>query len=90
MFHIHSGSLRMVDEVVSVPGLTALEVAIDEPPFAPPITEQISFLRRAQERLPLFVEGQMSRVELDLLVRELCPEGLALRCGSWVRKEEAV
>jgi hypothetical protein len=89
MFHIHSGSLRMVDEVVSVPGLTALEVAIDEPPFAPPITEQINYLRRAQERLPLFVEGQMSRAELDLLTRELRPEGLALRCGSWVQERES-
>ena len=79
----------MVDEVVSVPGLTALEVAIDEPPFAPSITEQINYLRRAQERLPLFVEGQMSRAELDLLTRELRPEGLALRCGSWVQERES-
>jgi len=26
MFHIHSGSLKMVDEVITVLGLTALEV----------------------------------------------------------------
>ncbi len=80
----------MADEVIGVPGLTALEVAIDEPPFAPPITEQIPILQRIQDRLPLFVEGQMSPAELDLLARELRPEGLALRCGSWVRAREAV
>lgn len=86
MFHLHSGSLKMVDEVITVPGLNALEVAIDEPPYAPPITEQIPILRRVQERLPLFIEGQMSPEELDLLTRGLRPEGLALRSASWVRE----
>lgn len=85
MFHIHSGSLKMVDEVISVPGLTALEVAIDEPPYAPPITEQIPILQQIQERIPLFIEGEMSPEDIDILTGELKPEGLALRSASWVR-----
>ena len=89
MFHIHSGSLKMVDEVITVPGLTALEVAVDEPPYAPPITEQIPILRRIQEGLPLFIEGEMSPEEIEVLIRELRPEGLALRSASWVRDRKA-
>ncbi len=85
MFHIHSGSLRMVDEVISVPGLSGLEVAVDEPPYAPAVTEQVGIFRRIQDRLPLFIEGRMSPEELDVLTGELKPEGLALRSASWVR-----
>jgi len=85
MFHIHSGSLKMAEEVITVPGLMGLEVAVDEPPYAPPITEQIPILQRIQERLPLFIEGEMSPEELEVLIRGLRPEGLALRSASWVR-----
>ncbi|MFH1006569.1 MAG: hypothetical protein V1800_03590 [Candidatus Latescibacterota bacterium] len=85
MFHIHSGSLKMVEEVISVPGLTGLEVAIDEPPYAPPICEQIPILRRIQEEKPLFIEGQMSPEEIAFLTRKLKPEGLAIRSACWVR-----
>lgn len=86
MFHIHSGSLRLVEEVITVPGLKGLEVAIDEPPYAVPITEQIPILRRVQERVPLFVEGRMSATTLARLGDSLRPEGLALRSGAWVRE----
>ena len=68
----------------------ALEVAIDEPPYAPPITEQIPVLRRIQDHVPLFVEGHMAPEEMDLLTRALRPEGLALRSASWVREREEV
>ena len=88
MFHIHSGSLKMVDEVITVPGLSALEVAVDEPPYAPAVTEQVDIFRRIQDRLPLFIEGQMSPTELDVLADGLKPEGLALRSASWVRDRE--
>ena len=86
MFHIHSGSLNMVDEVISVPGLSALEVAVDEPPYAPAITEQVDIFARVLERIPLLVEGRMSPTELDALARELKPDGLALRLASVVRE----
>ncbi len=84
MFHMHSGSLDMVEEVVSIPGLSGLEVAIDEPPYAPPITEQIGPLRRVQEHCPLFVEGLMKEGDLDTLRRELSPRGLALSSHGFV------
>ena len=79
IFHMHSGSLHMVDEVASVPGLGALQVSIDQPPYAPPILEQTDALRRAQEYVPLFVEGPMSRAEFEGLQEALSPSGLALR-----------
>ena len=90
MFHIHSGSLRMVEEVTTVRGLSALEVAVDEPPYAPPVTEQVDVYQRVQDRLPLLIEGQMSPAELDVLASGLKPEGLALRSASWVRDRETV
>ena len=88
MFHIHSGSLHMIDEVTTVPGLGALEVAVDEPPYAPPITESLDDLRRVQTRVPLFLEGTFSPREVEALVAGLDPAGLALRSASWVRRED--
>ena len=79
MFHMHSGSLHLVDEVAGVPGLGALQVSVDEPPYAPPILELTDALRRAQERVPLFVEGPMTRAEFEGLQETLSPRGLALR-----------
>ena len=85
MFHIHSGSLNMVDEVISVPGLDALEVAVDEPPYAAPVTDQIDLFRRIQDRVPLFIQGRMTRAEVDALTGGLSPRGLGIRASSWVR-----
>ncbi len=79
MFHMHSGSLHLVDEVASVPGLGALQVSVDEPPYAPPILELTDALRRAQEHVPLFVEGPMTRAEFEGLQEALSPRGLAIR-----------
>ena len=87
MFHIHSGSLNMAGEVISVVGLDALEIAVDEPPYAPPITEQIDQLRKIQQKIPIFIEGRLSSQEVDKLVEELSPQGLAIRAASWVRDE---
>jgi len=78
MFHMHSGSLNMVEEVASVPGLSALEVYVDEPPYELPITEQIDQLRAAQRHCPLFIEGPMTREDVEHLMRELSPRGLAI------------
>jgi len=79
MFHLHSGSLHLVEEVASVPGLGALQVSVDEPPYAPPILELTHALRRAQEHVPLFVEGPMTQAEFQGLQERLSPRGLALR-----------
>jgi hypothetical protein len=79
MFHMHSASLNMAGLVVTVPGLTGLQVSIDPPPYAPPITEQTDELQRVQEQVPLLIEGPMSDDELDALQRALSPAGLALR-----------
>ena len=79
VFHLHSGSLHLAQEVVGVRGLGALQVTVDPPPYAPPILEQVDALRRAQERAPLFIEGPMSEAEFEGLQRQLSPRGLALR-----------
>jgi hypothetical protein len=79
MFHIHSGSLHLVEEVATVPDLGALQVSIDEPPYAPPVLELTDALRRVQEHVPLFVEGPMSAAEFEGLQERLSPRGLALR-----------
>jgi hypothetical protein len=79
VFHIHSGSLHLVEEVASVRGLGALQVSVDEPPYAPPILELTDALRRAQEHVPLFVEGPMSAQEFEGLQAALRAEALALR-----------
>ncbi len=79
MFHMHSGSLHLVDEVASVRGLGALQVSVDEPPYAPPILELKDALRRAQEHVPLFVEGPMTAEQFEGLQEALSPRGLAIR-----------
>ncbi|MHC5034127.1 MAG: uroporphyrinogen decarboxylase/cobalamine-independent methonine synthase family protein [Planctomycetota bacterium] len=79
MFHMHSASLNMAGEIVTVPGLKGLQVSMDPPPYAPPITQQIVELQRVQERVPLLIEGPVSDDELDALRQALSPSGLALR-----------
>jgi hypothetical protein len=79
MFHIHSGSLHLVEEVAGVPGLGALQVSVDEPPYAPPILELTDALKRAQAHVPLFVEGPMSEAQFEGLQEHLSPGGLAIR-----------
>jgi len=77
--HMHSGSLHLAEEVVSVPGLSALQVSIDPPPYAPPITDSIAMLRAIQERVPLFIEGPLTDAEFFALRRRLSSAGLAIR-----------
>ena len=69
----------------SLVSLDALEVAVDELPYAAPVTEQIDQFRRIQERLPLFIQGRMTRAEVDALTAGLSPRGLGIRASSWVR-----
>jgi hypothetical protein len=69
----------MAGEVAGLPGLSAMEIAIDKPPYAPPITEAVQLLRELQEQVPLFIEGPMTAEEYALLQGELHAGGLALR-----------
>jgi hypothetical protein len=78
MFHMHSGSLHLLDEVVGVPGLGGLQVSVDEPPYAAPIGECVEPLQRAQERVALFVQGPMSDADYAALLEGLSPAGLAI------------
>jgi len=78
MFHMHSGSLHLLEQVVSVPGLGGLQVSVDKPPYARPVGEQLSALRAAHERVPLFIEGPMSDEDYAALLDGLPPSGLAI------------
>ncbi len=56
-----------------------MQVSVDEPPYAPPILELTDALRRAQEHVPLFVEGPMTAEEFEGLQAALSPRALAMR-----------
>jgi hypothetical protein len=80
IMHVHSGQLQMLPAVLEIPELTAVQVAIDPPPYAPPASALIPTLRAVQEaNKSLLVVGPMTQPELDRTLAELSPTGLALR-----------
>jgi hypothetical protein len=79
IFHMHSGSLHVAEEVATVPGLDAVQVSVDPAPYAPPLTESLDVLRAVQQRVSLFIEGPMTDHQLAALLRGLDPAGLAVR-----------
>ena len=86
MFHMHSGSLFLAEDVCTIPGLRGLQVHIDDPPYAPPIVEQIPELQKIQSHVPLLVEGSsIASQDIERLSHSLKHEGLAIRSSASVR-----
>jgi hypothetical protein len=80
VFHLHSANLHIAEKLVEVPELNSIQVSIDYPAkaFSPPVKELIPIFKRIQEEKPLILNGPVSRRDLQLIQRELSPEGLAL------------
>lgn len=79
-FHLHSGgSLHLADSLVEVPELDAVEVAIDPPPFSPPLDALLPVLKRIHDRKQLILTGPTSREGLQKALASLKGSGLALR-----------
>ena len=82
LLHVHSGQLQMLPAMLEIPELTAIQIAIDPPPYAPPAGTLMPHFKAAQEAgKALLVVGPMTRAELDRALAELDPAGLALRIG---------
>ena len=87
--HVHSGQLQMLTAMLEIPELSAIQVAIDPPPYAAPAGTLLPRFKEIQAAgKSLLVTGPMRQAELDEALRELSPVGLALRVG--VLSETAV
>ena len=83
--HTHSGVARVVDDLLEIDSLRAVEVTID--PAGPDLPELIPVFRKIQERKPLIVFG-VSEEQFRLLRRALSPHGLLL-CASAMSVDDA-
>jgi hypothetical protein len=80
VFHLHSATIHIAEKLLGVPELNAIQVSIDYPAraFSPPVKDLLPIFKRIQEEKPLIINGPVSRGDLQLIQRELPPEGLAL------------
>jgi len=80
IFHLHSANIHIAEKLLKVPELKAIQVSIDYPAkaFSPPLEKLIPVFRKIQEKKPLIISGPVTKKELQLIRRELSPEGLAL------------
>lgn len=80
LMHLHSGQLQMLPAVLEIGELTAVQIALDPPPYGPPAGSLLSHFRAVQEAgKSLLVTGPVTRAELDRMLATLPPRGLALR-----------
>lgn len=73
LIHLHSGCLHIVDSLLDVDALKAIQVVIDYP-GGPLVDEVLPTLKRMLVRKPLIVTGAVSRKELESLL-SLTPVG---------------
>jgi len=80
IFHLHSANIHIAEKLLMVPELKAIQVSIDYPAkaFSPPLEKLLPIFKKILERKPLIITGPVTRRELQLIHRELSPEGLAL------------
>jgi hypothetical protein len=77
---VHSGgTLHLVDDMLEMPALRAISVSIDPYESAPRLTDLVPVFALILERKSLVLNGPMTRSELNLLVDNLSPTGLAIR-----------
>jgi len=82
IIHTHSGSSHILPVLVEEPGLRAIEVALDPAPYGPPPPQLLPRFKLVQEAgKSLYIGGPLKRSELDLLLENLSPTGLAIRAG---------
>jgi len=80
IFHLHSANIHIVEKLLEVAELKAIQVSIDYPAraFSPPLKKLIPIFKKIQEEKPLIITGPVTKEELQLIRRELSPNGLAL------------
>ncbi len=76
IMHIHSTNLKMLDIMLEVDSLTAIQVTLDLEPAGPPLREVMDTLKRISAVKPLLIEGRMTEQELEQLVETLSSDGL--------------
>jgi hypothetical protein len=83
VFHLHSGCLHVLEGLLEMPELDAVEVSLDPWPAGPHPGETIPALARIQAAGKAVVVhgGPVSPEEYDRMRAELSPTGLALDVG---------
>jgi len=79
MIHLHSAALHIIDDLLEVDTLTAVQVAFD--PSGPSIEQLIPVLAKIMERKPLLfmgVVGDLAQADMDQITDALPAEGLCL------------
>jgi len=76
IMHIHSTNLKLLDIILEIDALTAIQVTLDLEPAGPPLREIKDALKRISAVKPLLIEGRMTEHELRQLVEMLPPAGL--------------
>ncbi len=83
VFHLHSGCLHVLDGLLEIPELDAVEVSLDPWPSGPHSVDTIPALARAQAAGKAVVVhgGPMSTGDFEQMRSALSPVGLALDVG---------
>jgi hypothetical protein len=83
VFHLHSGCLHVLDALLEILELDAVEVSLDPWPSGPHPGDTIPALARIQAAGKAIVVhgGPVSPAECERMRRELSPVGLALDVG---------
>lgn len=73
--HLHSAAVHLVDEVLAIEELRAVEFTID--PLGPTISDMVPVFKRVQERKPLII-AELTERDLYDMALTLSPRGLLL------------
>jgi hypothetical protein len=77
--HFHSAHHMHVDAVTDIHELGALQLSLEPPPYGPSLKEWVPILKRIIRKKPLILQAwSMTREQVDMLLRELPPQGLCL------------
>lgn len=76
--HVHSGGIRIVDMLLDIASLSAIEVTMDEFPHPRDWDALIPVLQKIQTKKPLIVFGVFTQDEFDRIAGALSPNGLLL------------
>lgn len=74
--HLHSNSLHILDELLGIPQLAAIEITIDV--TGPSPMELIPVIGKVQKQKPVIVHGKISLGEMKEMVHSLSSAGLCL------------
>jgi hypothetical protein len=76
MMHLHSAGLHVIDSILGVRALRAVEVDID--PGGPPVSHMLPVFRKIQEVTSLHLYGELAPADIRSLLNTLDHRGLCL------------